>query len=249
MNREFKNPTKPQNSKNTLLTLLIYGAIITFCVLAIIMFLNWDPKLSASDNGIKYTVTDSDLKIKISYGVTSAECYIAVKNISNSSLFLDDISVDIETKDGKLAAVIGNVSAHPQVIAPGETAYYYSNSAVSNINAMQDYRMSYDLNIKKSIKGPIRLSTSDVTITKNYVWEAGAVGRITNNTPSSISPCYISIVLFDKNKKLIGCEHDVIYDEIAPGATKSFDMSFLYFDGKYEDIAFFEIYAYPYQYQ
>ena len=248
------NNTPSSNQKTQeFQTMAVYGIVIVLALFCIFAVSRCDSSENDAENVAEdqtsYSVTDFDINIKRSYGTTHAECYVAVKNTGDTDLYLDDGTIDVETLTGKLVAVLENVSAFPQIIAPGETGYYFANDIISDIDTKQEYKISYDLNIKRSTKKLTRLSVSDVALSPDSLWGGSAVGRITNNTSATLSPCYIAILLFDENQKFIGCEYDAVYADISPNATKSFDINFMNFEGEYEDIAGYKVYAYPYQYQ
>lgn len=248
MGTENQHPVKkPQSIQYYIIVaVIIIATIIAFTI----KYGNNTPgKTNANANGkTEYKVVDYDLKLSNSMGMTSAECYIAVKNTGTTNLFLDEMSIDIETLTGELVAVVDNVYGYPQIIAPGETGYYYANEHVSNIDINKGYKMEYKTNAQKSKKPLVRLPVSDGNIVKDNFWEVNAVGRVTNNTSSKISIYYVTILLLDEKGCLIGCEYDIVYDDIMPGASQSFDTNFVYFEGKYEDVDEFRIYAYPYYY-
>ena len=97
---------------------------------------------SVDENGNVVTSVKSNSNAKAQYevGNSSAEVWtnsigtkwikvvVPIKNTGSENLYISPCTIDIENSEGNLEDTLSLVSAYPQVVKPGETAYYYEET-------------------------------------------------------------------------------------------------------------------------
>ncbi len=183
-----------------------------------------------------------------SLGMKNRAVVIPVKNTGNTNLYLNVSSVDIESSSGALQEVIKVVSGYPEILAPGETGYYYDDglydgTEMDNLKAVPHLKISpakYDL---------IRFTVSDVQITDGTIGGPKIIGRAENNTSEAQRLVYVVANLFDATGKFIDQGVSIITGEVPAGDKASFEISMMTSKIKAADIASYEIYVFPHQIQ
>ena len=211
---------------------------------------NTDQKENTSDSIEKaeYSVGDTDLKVwKDSIGTQWVKVAAPIKNIGNVNLYLETSSIDIENADGSLADTFSMVSAFPQIIKPGETAYYYQETTYDGKNT-EGLKVVPHVKAKKSKVDLIRFDVSDLQI-KDDTLGVKVLGHVKNTTDKEESMVYIIANFFDKNGKFIEQHFTILTDELPAGEKVGFEINSLTSKLSESDIASYEVIAFPFQYQ
>lgn len=208
----------------------------------------------------KQTTTTTNKKMKYEVGTPQTYLWtdsigykwmkvaIPVTNTGDYDIYLSSSSYDVETKSGSLLDTEDYVSGYPQYLKPGETGYYYDETSrdftETNINIVPN------LDIIKGTNQVVRYEISDVSITTDSIWGVKVIGRVKNNTSTKGTFVEVVALLFDNNNKLISQLSDTLDNDLAAGAKASFEMTpFSYRAFTANDVARYEIYAYPYEYE
>lgn len=172
---------------------------------------------------------------------------VPVTNTGTADLYLGSSTIDIESSTGSLLKTISYVGAYPDYLKPGETGYYYEETTCNFSNT--DIKAVANLEIEKSVVEMVRYEISDVTISKGTFDQIEVMGRIKNNTTSKGTLVTVVANLFDANGKLICTCHKLLENDLAVGAKVGFTLStYSYSKFAPEDVASYEIYGYPLQY-
>ena len=139
------------------------------------------------------------------------------------------------------------VSAYPQVIKPGETAYYFEETILDE-TAKGDLKVVPHVKAEKAKVECVRLDVSELSVKDEEYMGAKVMGRVENTSSETQSMVYVVANLFDKDNKLIGQQFTII-NQITPGEKLGFNTSSLTFEVKASDVASYDVYAFPYQYQ
>lgn len=176
---------------------------------------------------------------------------IEITNTGDSSLFLDSGAYDLEDADGKLITSRTMVSVYPQIIEPGEKAYYYEETTLDDPVDVEELVVIPRPDIKKSKTENIKLTTSDVEIKNDEYSGVKMIGRVENNTDEVQNMVYVSAILYDSDGNPIGQIFTILMEEINPGDKIGFEASAFSLpdDITAESVANYEIFAYPSQYQ
>lgn len=172
---------------------------------------------------------------------------VPVTNTGEANLYLDDCSIDIESSTGSLLKTISYVNGYPEYLKPGETGYYYEETRVdfsdTNVKAVPNVQ------VEKATNNPIRYDISDVTITTDTYHGVKVMGRVQNNTSDKGTSVKVTANLFDANGKLICNCFTYLENGLNPGSKVGFTITpFAYNDFAPSDVARYEVYSYPHQY-
>lgn len=172
---------------------------------------------------------------------------VPVTNTGTADLYLDDISVDIESSTGSLLETKSMINGYPEYLKPGETGYYYT--ATSRSFSETNVKVVPNINVEKATNDVIRYNISDVSITTDQIYGVKVIGRVENNTREKGSLVEVVVLLFDANGKLICNANTYLLNGLEVGEKVGFSVTpfaFRYFTP--EDVASYEVYAYPYQF-
>lgn len=203
-------------------------------------------------NNFSYEIVDTYYNIGTSsIGTVWIECYAIVENTGSTNLYLSSGSFDIEDKDGNLVDIITTSTVYPIVIAPGERAVYYENAIWSDHTDGKEYNIVPKVDIMRATVPHIRYEVSDVTLSEDKTGDITVIGRVTNHTEFEETLCWIAILFYNSDNELIAVDSCSTAEDLSPGGTASFKTSQLYdyFGVDLEDVAHYEIIAYPYQHQ
>lgn len=172
---------------------------------------------------------------------------VPVKNTGTMDLYLGNCQVDLETKSHKLLDSIDYIGGYPEYIMPGEVGYYYKETIIDFPD--ENVLGVVHENIEKASNKVIRYNTSDVTIEEDEIFGIEIKGRVENDTSKDESIVVITANLYDSNDKLICNCFTYLSSELKASSKMGFSIvPIAYRSLKLSDIARYEIYAYPKQY-
>lgn len=183
-----------------------------------------------------------------SIGSPYAQIIVGVKNTGTANLYLSSGDIDLENPDGSLFSVVSYVSVFPEIIAPGETAYYYQEVLLDSV-ASSELKAIPHLDIDEAYIDMIRCPVTDVTISETSYGEIKVMGRVENTTGEDQSLLYVSAMLFDANGNPLGHVFNIL--EAAAGEKVGFECVSLSFPEGISaaDVANYSVVAYPTQFQ
>ena len=172
---------------------------------------------------------------------------VPIKNTGTMDLYLDDCQIDLETEAHELLDTIDYIGGYPDYIKPGEVGYYYKEAIVDfkeeNVLALVHE------NIEKASNSVIRYNISDVAIKEEKYFGIEITGRVENNTSKDETIVMITANLYDSNDKLLCNCQTYLSNGLKANEKIGFSLSpFAYRSLSPSDIARYEIYAYPKQY-
>lgn len=185
-----------------------------------------------------------------SIGTTWVQVSIPVKNTGSVDLYMSSCSVDLVEDDGHLFESLSLVSVYPQVIKPGETAWYYEETTLDNAPS-GNLKVQPHVNAKKATVDCVRYEVSEVEVTNDKYSGIKITGWVENTTSEEASLPYVVVFMYDANDELIGQAFSIISDGLKPGDKKGFSMStFSSYDQFIaENVKRVEYYSYPTQFQ
>jgi len=197
---------------------------------------------------VKYELGESTIDTWIdSIGSKWMKIAVPITNTGTADLYLDDISVDIETSTGTLLATKSMISGYPEYIKPGETGYYYT--ATSRDFTETNLKVVPHVNAEKATNDVLRYKITDVSISADQYYGVKVMGRVENTTNKKGSMDKIAACLFDSNGKLICVAYTYLTDDLAVGAKVGFSMTpYAFRNFTPEDVASYELYGYPTQF-
>jgi len=208
---------------------------------------------AASENEVAYEVTYQNAKLyKNSIGTMYVQIIFEITNTGTSRLYLKSGSCDLEDGNGKLIASKSYISVYPDVIDPGETAYYYDETTIDNLNDVIDLTIIPRPDVSKAKVDTIRFKISDEQFSPgSYNRGIKMMGRVENTTDKEQSMVYVAAILLDVNRIPIGQIFTIIMEDLKPGEKIGFEKNSLMLpdDVTLESVAYYIFYAYPNQYQ
>ena len=184
-----------------------------------------------------------------SIGSTWISAAVPVKNTGTENLYLSSGSIDIEDASGALVKTMSMVSVYPQVLLPGETAYYYEETTLEENISGDGLKALPHVDIEKAKVQCIRYETSEITVKDTDYYGAKVTGRVENTSDKPEKMVYVVANLFDANGNLLSQQLDILDNELQPGEKIGFETSNLGYDVSASDVASYEIFAFPFQYQ
>ena len=172
---------------------------------------------------------------------------VPITNTGTTNLYLDDCTIDIESSSGTLLKTMSYVNGYPEYIKPGETGYYYDETTVdfteTNVVAVPNVQ------VEKATNDVIRYDVTEVTISSDTYNGVKVMGRVQNNTSKKGTMVVVAANLFDSNGKLICNCFTYLENDLNSGSKVGFSMTpFAYTKVIPSDVASYEVYAYPTQF-
>lgn len=201
-------------------------------------------------NVVEWEIGETEVKTwKDSINVGHVAVMVPVVNTGNTNLYLSAGTIEIVDSNNALVDSISLVSVYPQVLAPGETAYYY-DTRLFDFDTDVEYGCVPHVDIEEASVDLIRYEVSDVTFSEDTFSDISAVGRIANSTEEDESMPYVAIIPKDADGKPL-CVLMSIPDKVKAGDTMSFSATALSLpdDITLDMIDSFEAYSYPHQFQ
>lgn len=161
-----------------------------------------------------------------------------VENTGTTDLYLETATADIEDENGEIIDSIDMVSVYPNVIAPGEKAYYYEEGFLEADPGKCKAVLNFDYD--KAVDPIVRYDVSEDKIKEEYE-SSYIVGRTANNTEEDAEFVYVAVIAFDKDGNVLGVGFDII-DTLKAGKEHGFKA---YIDEiAKDDIDHYEVFAY-----
>lgn len=204
----------------------------------------------SDDEGVGYEITYSCADLyENSIGTVWISAIAEIENTGSVDLFLSSGSMDLEDEDGSLIKVLNLVSVYPQIISPGEKAYYYQSTILNDVSKEDDVSIVLHPDVAKSRRGKKLFAVTDVVINDREYFGIEAVGRVENSGTKDESLIYVAVVLFDISDKPLSVL--LAMPTVNAGEKVGFEATVLSLNPSITktSIAKFEAYAYSYQFQ
>lgn len=174
--------------------------------------------------------------------------YIAeIKNNGDMPIEISDISIDIETDDGKLLKVLDYVSSSPRIIDAGQSAYICESAITmfdTDINAIDATVAKLHYDIEKGVMPDMPVEVTQIELT-NKLGYPNIVGKAKNNGDQDLTFVYICAPLYSAD----GVLQTIIttYVDVKAGEEASFDQMAIFADyqADYSNSILGEISVYP----
>ena len=185
-----------------------------------------------------------------SIGTNWVQIICPVTNTGTKNLYLSAGTMDLEDAEGHLVDSESLVSVFPEVIKPGETAYYYEETTL-------DEGMPMELNVLPHVKvkeakvEPIRYETSEISVVNDDFTGIKITGRVENKTEEDGKLVYVTAFLYDADNTMIASAFTILTDDLAAGDKIGFSMSAFSIPDYItaESVDHCEVFAYPQQFQ
>ncbi|MBQ6266239.1 MAG: hypothetical protein IJK64_00540 [Clostridia bacterium] len=197
-----------------------------------------------------YEIGEGTVKVwKSSIQTPWVSVAIPVKNTGTENLYLSSASVDIEDASGNLVKTLSMVSVYPQILKPGETAYYFNETTAEEALPAEGLKAIPHVSVKKASADCIRYAVSETAVKDSDYYGAKVSGRVENTTDEVGKMVYVVAQLFDANGQLLAQQFTILDNDLQPGEKIGFETSNLGSNIAAADVASFEVFAFPLQYQ
>ena len=185
-----------------------------------------------------------------SINTTWAQVSVPVTNTGDRNLYLGAGTMDLEDAAGHLVDSLSLVGFYPQVLAPGETGWYYEETTLDAAPS-SELTVVPHVDIKEATVECIRYEASDLSFADEEFGGIKATGRITNTTTADGSLVYVVLFLFDSEENLVGQTFTILDGELKAGDTIGFStQTFGSNDAiNVDSITGYRLFAYPEQFQ
>lgn len=202
-------------------------------------------KKDAYEVGEARAVTYTD-----SIGSVWAQVSVPVTNTGEVNLYLSTGSMDLEDESGHLVDTVKTVSVYPEVIQPGETAWYYDETTLDEAPSGA-LKVIPHVDVEPATVDCIRYEVSDVTLADDKYFGIKITGRVENTTEEDESMVYVVAMMYDENDDLLCQAFTVLTDELKAGDKIGFSMKTFSSNDAYTtgNVARYEVYAFPWQIQ
>lgn len=139
---------------------------------------------------------------------------VEVANLGETTLQLSNCTIDVEDASGALVATLDLGTSVPEVIDPGETAYYVNTSTL-DAALPEGYQIVPHAKFGEHA-APVRYPVSEVSLKDTGYFGVKAVCRVENNTDESISSPRVAVILLGADGHAVA-KLLTYGDEIAPG--------------------------------
>ena len=183
-----------------------------------------------------------------SIGTAWAQVAVEVYNAGKYDLFLDSASVDLETASGALVDTQSYIDPCPQVISPGEYAYYVE-TIMLDFEPTEELFSVWHLDIRESLTEKIMFPVTDISFSSDNFNKMKVIGRVENTTSEKQELIQVCIIPLDSENRIL-CKL-FTYVDIQPNDKVGFECYALSLPEGItaEDVAGYFVYAFPHQYQ
>ena len=198
-----------------------------------------------------YIVTYQYFNVFEEYGDAEYQAIIEMQNTGNGNLYLGTSTFDIYDRFGNIVSSETFISSDPDVIAPGQKGYFYSNGGYLDNVPVGDYVLKPRITVEKTNLPATRyvVGQSSMKMSK-FGKNPTIVGTVTNNTAEDEGVLWIVAVFYDKNNLPIGiCGTNIL--DFNAGITTGFELEGWHLPEYVtkDKISRYEIIAAPNQYQ
>ena len=173
---------------------------------------------------------------------------VPVKNTGTTDLYLSTGTIDVEDASGTLVQSISMVSVYPQVLQPGETAYYYEETLFDG-GSEDGLTVVPHVDVEKATVDCIRYELSEIQVKDQEYNSAHVVGRVENTTDTAESMAYVVANLYDTDGNFLAQEFTILDNELGAGEKMGFETGSTAYEFNADEVGSYEVYVFPYQYQ
>ena len=185
-----------------------------------------------------------------SIGSTWVQIMVPVTNTGDRNLYMSSGTMDLEDSSGHLVDSESLVPFFPEVLAPGETGWYYEETTLdSAVNS--ELSVVPHVDIKEAKVDCIRYEASDIAFTDEKFGGLKATGRVTNSTAEDGSLVHVVVFLFDAEENLVGQTYTILDGNLKAGESMGFSTSTFGTNDavNVDTVTSYRLFAYPEQFQ
>lgn len=174
---------------------------------------------------ISYEITDQRLNV---YRNRAEEFWgqviTAVTNTGEVPIYLENASFRISDAEKKSAASDTTLSAYPQIVAPGETGYYYAETYLETESA-DGLSLEFTPQISAFSQQPVNYTVEDALLQDSRYGGMELRVTVSNATAQDTRRYCVAVLLFDGQGTLLGQFYDVPSVKIPAGGSQVLELS------------------------
>lgn len=191
-----------------------------------------DDETQEENAGMSYQVTDTSFNYYTnSIGDIEYYGFVQIQNTGTTNIYLEDCKFDLEDNDGHLLQTDDMISTCPDIIAPGETGYFYNSfgSIDEGVSLDNGVNLVPNYTVEEASGDIVDYDLSDLDFRAGDLGYPTVTGRITNNTTRDDSYLYVNVVFYDANGKTLAVTGTSVTD-LNAGSTVSFECPCYFMD-------------------
>lgn len=148
----------------------------------------------------------------------------AVQNTGDAPIYLQNCTFRITDTEGKPLASDTTVSAYPQIVAPGETGYYYAETYLETESA-EGLTLEFTPQVSVSAQQAVAYTVENPDLQDSRYGGMELRVTLSNSTAQDTRHYCVAVLLFDTDGKLLGQFYDVPSVKVPAGGSAVLELS------------------------
>lgn len=148
----------------------------------------------------------------------------AVQNTGDAPIYLQNCTFHITDAEGKSLASDTTVSAYPQIVAPGETGYYYAETYLETESA-EGLTLEFTPQVSVSAQQAVTYTVENPDLQDSRYGGMELRVTLSNSTAQDTRHYCVAVLLFDAEGKLLGQFYDVPSVKVPAGGSAVLELS------------------------
>lgn len=148
----------------------------------------------------------------------------AVQNTGDAPIYLQNCTFRITDTEGKSLASDTTVSAYPQIVAPGETGYYYAETYLETESA-EGLTLEFTPQVSVSAQQAVSYTVENPDLQDSRYGGMELRVTLSNSTAQDTRHYCVAVLLFDAEGKLLGQFYDVPSVKVPAGSSAVLELS------------------------
>ncbi len=148
----------------------------------------------------------------------------AVQNTGDAPIYLQDSTFHITDAEGKSLASDTTVSAYPQIVAPGETGYYYAETYLETESA-EGLTLEFTPQVSVSAQQAVTYTVENPDLQDSRYGGMELRVTLSNSAAQDTRHYCVAVLLFDAEGKLLGQFYDVPSVKVPAGGSAVLELS------------------------
>ena len=147
-----------------------------------------------------------------------------VQNTGDAPIYLQNSTFHITDAEGKSLASDTTVSAYPQIVAPGETGYYYAETYLETESA-EGLMLEFTPQVSVSAQQAVAYTVENPDLQDSRYGGMELRVTLSNSTAQDTRHYCVAVLLFDAEGKLLGQFYDVPSVKVPAGGSAVLELS------------------------
>lgn len=148
----------------------------------------------------------------------------AVQNTGDAPIYLQDSTFHITDAEGKSLASDTTVSAYPQIVAPGETGYYYAETYLET-ESSEGLTLEFTPQVSVSAQQAVAYTVENPDLQDSRYGGMELRVTLSNSAAQDTRHYCVAVLLFDAEGKLLGQFYDVPSVKVPAGGSAVLELS------------------------